>query len=280
MRKLDKPTENPKIVFETCISRVKDPALKRKLESVSDNIKEAAEKYDAAGASKEFFKLHEHHNVAGIVTQKEMEKIYTDRMVNSKAPGRKYYDNLRASPPQGICPLCGQRPVSTLDHYLPKTKFPSLSVVLYNLVPACSECNKTKSDKIPKKAEDQTIHPYYDDLERDQWLFANVEHTSPVSIVFFANPPEDMDEILSERIKEHFKVFQLGLLYASQAAVELSNIRYRLNNIWEKRGAIQVKEHLLEEYSSRKAVHVNSWQTAMYQAIANCEWFCNGGFNN
>lgn len=278
MRKINKPTDDPKYVYLTCISRVRNPGLKGRLETIADDIKEAAEHFDDVGSRREFYTLLEHNNVAG-VTQAEMEKVYTERMVPRGTPGRKFYDKIKAAPSYGICPLCGQRPVSTLDHYLPKTSFPSFAVTPYNLVPACSDCNKIKSDDIPTNAEQQTIHPYYDDIENEQWLFAKVLTSSPVSIQFFADPPVRFDNILKDRIKEHFKVFDLASLYASQSGVELANIGYRLNDLLGKAGAGQVQEHLQEEFNSRFANHKNSWQTAMYQAMANSTWFYSGGFN-
>lgn len=280
MRKIHKPTEDPKEVYLTCISRVRNSGLKRRLESIADEIEEAAEKYDEVGRTRDFYRLSEHNDVAGIVTQDEMEKVYTERMVPQRTPGRKFYDKIKAAPSYGICPLCGQRPVSTLDHYLPKSIFPSLAVTPYNLIPACSDCNKIKSDDVPTNAKQQTIHPYYDhNIEAEQWLFAEILRSSPVSIKFFVNPPEHMDDILKDRIKEHFKVFDLASLYASQSGVELANIRYRLNDLLTKAGSDQVREHLQEEFNSRYSQYKNSWQTAMYQAMANSTWFYSGGFN-
>lgn len=57
-----------------------------------------------------------------------------------------------------ICPYCNQiniesdsskyeikkRHRSALDHFFPKSKFPFLALSIYNLVPACDECNRTK----------------------------------------------------------------------------------------------------------------------------------------
>ena len=178
----------------------------------------------------------------------------------------------------GVCPLCGHRTVSTIDHYLPKAAFPSLVVVPYNLVPACGVCNKVKLVDAPESAEDQTLHPYYDDVTDDQWLFAKVIETSPSSIVFFVRAPADWDEVLKARVDHHFDVLELGQLYSCQAATELANIRFQLENILRSAGAEAVQGHLNEGAISRRANHINSWQTAMYQAMAESIRFCNGGF--
>ena len=101
-----------------------------------------------------------------------MIKVYTNRMAKEGAPGRPVYNALKLAARR--CPLCGHRDVSTLDHYLPKTAFPLLCVTPSNLVPACSDCNKVKSDALPATAADQTLHPYFDDADQDAWLKAEV----------------------------------------------------------------------------------------------------------
>lgn len=68
-----------------------------------------------------------------------------------------------------ICPYCNQiniesdsnkyvitkRHRSALDHFFPKSKFPFLALSIYNLVPACDECNRTK------KSDYNTYIHYY-----------------------------------------------------------------------------------------------------------------------
>jgi len=279
MRVIDKPDVDPKDVFLTCISRVRNADLKDRLSSVADNVNEAAAEFDQNGMNKNFYRLNEHDNIAGIVTKNEMEKVYTNRMAKVGTPGRPFYEKLKASAPHAICPLCGHRTVSTLDHYLPKAHFPSLAVVPFNLVPACSDCNKLKLSVVPKNTEEQTLHPYYDDATSDQWLFSEVVEDTPVSIRFFVKDVNDWSDALNARIKAHFNIYGLGSLYTSQAGTELANIRSQLNNILVKSNAENVREHLLESFQSRNNNHRNSWQTAMYKAMADNEWFCNGGFN-
>lgn len=280
MRSIAKPSDDPKDVYLTCINRVEDPGLKNRLESIADNVRDAAVEYDRNATDGSLYRLDEHDNVAGVVTKKEMEKVYTSRMAKKGTPGRPIYDKLKASAPYGICPLCGQRTVSTLDHYLPKANFPTMVVLPYNLIPACSDCNKAKLDEVPQTAETQTLHPYYDNVTNEQWLYAEVIQTTPASMRFFVNAPAVWDDILKARAQHHFVIFDLGYLYASQAASMLADIRGQLISLFNRGGEVAVREHLNEAASSRRENHINSWQTAMYQALANSDWFCSGGFQN
>jgi HNH endonuclease. len=214
------------------------------------------------------------------VTGEQLQKVYTNKFARKGKPGRGFYDKLIALPAQGVCPLCGQRVVSTLDHYLPKAHYPLLSVVPNNLVAACSECNKAKLDSVPICAEDQTLHPYYDDVEQEQWLFSEVVIGTPVSVRFFVNPPDAWDDVIKSRIRKHFSDLRLGALYASHSGSELAVQRVMLAKVAERGGYAKVREQLQDLYESYSSIHVNSWQTAMYQAVVSNKWYCEGGFNS
>lgn len=280
MRTIDKPSDDPKDVYLTCISRVRNPVLKTRLESVADNVEAAAENYDQNAIGGHLYTIAEHNNVTGVVSKLEMETVYTGRMAKVKAPGCSVYDRLKASAHQGICPFCGQRLVTQLDHYLPKANFPVLSVVPCNLVPSCSDCNKSKLNDVPNSEEEQTFHPYYDDVTTEQWLYAEVIEGAAATLRFYVKAPDEWEEVLQVRAQTHFTTFGLGDLYASQAGAVLSDIRYELNKLYEKAGMGTVREHLNQSALSRYDNHINSWQTAMYQALADSEWFCDGGFLN
>lgn len=280
MRKLAKPTIDPNVVYKECISRIRNNGLKERLDSISDDIESAALDYDDKGRIQKYFRFVEPLTISETVNSKELEEVYTFRMAKKKSPGRKYYDIIRSSSPLDVCPFCGHRIVSTIDHYLPKTQFPSLSVLPFNLIPSCSDCNKVKNNDFPKSENNQLIHPYYDDVSQEQWLFAEVLEGSPVGIRFYVGEDINFTATIKTRIKKHFKDLKLGALYSSQAGTELSNIRLQLNNLLVKSDRNQVKEHLFDSYKSRKSNHINSWQTAMYQVLANNEWFYSGGFNS
>lgn len=74
-----------------------------------------------------------------------------------------YYRNI------AICPYCGLNEPDTLDHFLPKTAHPLLSITLYNLIPCCNNCNHKK------KVYDSSLEPVsffnpYLNKENPSWL--------------------------------------------------------------------------------------------------------------
>ncbi len=279
MRTLAKPTLVPKTVYLTCISKVKKRQLKGDLESVADTIEADALDYENYAQSTDWYLFDESDDVDDCISRAEMEKVYTNRMAKKNAPGREYYDEIKESSPYNICPLCGHRTVEQVDHYLPKSKFPSLVVLPINLVPSCEKCNKTKLDDAPSNAEEQTLHPYYDDVTDHQWLFAEVRETSPASIRFFVRDVAQYDEELNSRISYHFNALELNVLYASQTGAFISDIRHRLIDLHSQAGLTEVRNYLQEEEKTRTRNNINSWQRAMFQALAQSDWFCDGGFS-
>ncbi len=279
MRTLPKPTLNPRTVYLACISRVRSLQLKADLELVTDTIEADSIDYENYSESADWYLFDESNDVNGIVSQAEMEKVYTSRMAKKGAPGREYYNEIKESSTFNICPLCGHRTVEQVDHYLPKSKFPSLVVLPLNLVPSCEKCNKIKLDDSPSNAEEQTLHPYYDDVTTHQWLFAEVRETSPASFRFFVRNVAEFDEELNARINYHFETLELSVLYASQTGAFVSDIRYRLIDLHARAGMNEVRSYLREEEETRSRNNINSWQRAMFQALADSDWFCDGGFN-
>ena len=279
MRTRPFPPHAAKSTFEACVesySTYKTEALKLRLRPIASLIEKAEAEFLSAARSAQFQVVKSSDIVGGSVGKKEMVALYKEKLVGS-AEGRIIYDALLGSPADR-CPLCGHRDVETLDHYLDKALYPALAVTPVNLVPACSKCNHSKNGHHPTMEEEFTIHPYFDNLGQCTWLYATVKETSPPAFVYRLEPPQSWSGVLAARTKKHFKVFKLSPLYAAQAAQELQNIRWQLGEIHSRAGASGVQVHLQEGATSRRNADPNSWQTAMYTAMAANTWFCDGGF--
>jgi hypothetical protein len=214
----------------------------------------------------------------GEVTIKEMKDVYTNFFVPKASLGRFLYDKILALPHNSKCPYCFHRQVSTIDHYLPKAYYPLLSIVPYNLVPSCKDCNTGMLSQHATQASEEMLHPYYDNIESELWLKAEVIQTSPVSVSYYVDCPGSWNDLLKKRVKFHFNTLELNLLYSLEAANELNNIRYLLQNEYDIGGQMGVRQHISEQANSRRRNHINSWQTAFYTALENDGWFCDGGF--
>lgn len=277
MRKLDLPTIAVKDTLAACLNGVSSVNLKQRVQAVGHTLQAAEDTYLALGKNGELYSIPIAEDVAGQVSGDEMKALYTQYFVPEKKPGRNLYNKLKSAPKHSICPLCGQRVVSTLDHYLAKAKHPALTITPANLVPACADCNKIKLAAQATRASEQTLHPYFDNVEGEQWLKAMVVETPPPAVQFFVETPNTWDAVLRQRVQTHFDDFELASLYGTQAAVELTNIAESLVNLKGTCGSDAVRQHLLLQAASRRRAHLNSWQTALYTALADSAWFCETG---
>jgi hypothetical protein len=219
-------------------------------------------------------KKNSKYNVSG-VTSDDLKNLYKRQMLNNKEP-RKIYDKLMSLAKLGKCPFCGLGQVSTLDHYLPKSEFPTFSVLPYNLIPCCKDCNHGKSIAYAVKEEEQTLHPYYDNYNDEQWLFADVIESPSLSIRYKVLPPEYLTDIEKRRLKKHFDEYSLDKRFSIEASSELATLTHRFNI--SSFDAKQIQEHLISSEIAYMEQYVNSWQRALYQALGKSEWYCNGGY--
>lgn len=279
MRRLPRPAQQVRDVFTLCIRSVRNQGLARRLREIAPEIIDGEALYIQKAEEETLHTFPRSPLVGGRVTADEMSDVYTGRFVPKRCDAREIYDQLISAAPHGRCPICGVGPVSTLDHHLPKAEYPVLSVTPTNLVPACYWCQTSKMKGYPTTAAEQTIHPYFDDFEGERWLRSEIDETQPATFSFHVQRPDGWSELAVARLERHLKAFKLDRLFAANAADELINIRYSLTELFVAGGAQVVRQHLEHEADSREHAIKNSWQTAMYRAAHESDWFCDGGFD-
>jgi hypothetical protein len=274
---LASPTRLVGSVLTTCVSNIADPAAKIAYEETAARLLVAEDQFRFAAQRNSLYQFPA-STMVGTRTAKQMGWLYTNKMADPKAPGRGIYDEIRMAAPNGRCPLCGRGAVYTLDHHLPKAHYPDLAITPINLVPACQDCNKNKTSDSPAMAAEETLHPYFDNVEGDIWLHARVIEVAPPAVFFSVVPPTMWSPTLAMRVRNHFKVYRLRPLYASLAAEEISNIRTLLAGPHARSGPQGVREYLASVADSHRVTRRNTWQAAAYSAMAASDWFCVTGF--
>ncbi|WP_225797783.1 hypothetical protein [Streptomyces aculeolatus] len=214
-----------------------------------------------------------------------------ERRMGPHHPGRPVYEEARNRKTK--CPMCGVGSVRQVDHHMPKSIYPYLAAVPINLLPICSDCNFAKSDSAPTCYEEQTLHPYFDDIDEDRWLKARLitslddgsayeamplDRPASWVIEFYVDPPFSWDSRLAGRVRHHFETFNLAQLFEDQAADELPGIELSIEEVFRDGGALGVSEYMAGLARSRARLHKNSWMVALYEALAAHDWFCSGGF--
>ena len=285
MRSIATPMDNPHEVYALCINSISNEQLKLRMQAITAEVAAAAQEYHEKVQVKNLFEIpkiecRDEDVVIGEVTKKELSDTYSKHMRGFTKPARQLYNQLLASAPRRKCPYCGFGHASTLDHYLPKAKFPILSVLPWNLVPACKDCNTGKNAAIATVQDQQTLHPYFEHprIVTDQWLYARVLTETPPVLEFFVNPPEVWDPVDKSRVLAHFRDYKLASRFSVEASNELASLKGTLSQVWTTSASAGVQDHLRFSAAGKSAVHVNAWDTAMYQALVESEWYCNEGF--
>lgn len=277
MRRLRPPTFAVRDVIEACLAGITEEARVAQLRGVRSVIESAEHEYRALGEQGGLYQMPL-GEAESRVDRGFMSIIYKRHFVRRGSPSRVLYEQIRMAPEHGTCPLCGQRTVSTIDHYLPQVRYPELTLTPMNMVPACSDCNKAKLAQTPQTAEEQSLHPYFDDLGQERWLVAEVLPSQPPTIAFSIRAASDWSATLTARVKYHFAMLSLAELYAAQAASEMADISYTLVMLGDAVGGDGVHDHLDLAARSRAHRNRNSWQAALYEALAASEWFCGVGY--
>lgn len=280
MRTLPRPDFSIEETLIKCISNYRDAGLVSRFKDSKDELVEWSKELEKKIETNTVYKMEENYFVPEKVSKLEMIKLYNDKFSKQGQPGRLFYNYLMELPKHGLCPLCGYRTVDSIDHYLPKEKFPGLSISPLNLIPACLGCNKRKSDNKPNTAEEEFLHPYFDNIENELWLYSNIEEKLPLTVFFGVNPYELWDDIKKERVRKHFKKFHLGQLYSSYASAEISGKIYSFKKLFEIGGSLALRNELFKEMESFQYDQLNSWKTALYTALYNNEWFCEEAMQN
>ena len=276
---------SPSFTFEESIDECAygitgNAALKAKLLHDKTTLKSVEDQYLRAARSGTLFTIppintekHSDPTVIGSLKKSEMVKLYEQYFRGEKKPARKIYDAL-LNAAEGKCPFCGGigNP-RNLDHFLPKAHFPSFSILPYNLVPACRDCNMDgKADDYAKNAKDQIIQPYADEDKffSEQWVYATY-HTNgneePGVFEYYVLPPESWSNDDKQRVMKHFEDFNLAKRYATKAAELLGTVLKQIDGMWKAGLDNETIKTILLQPGIDAPSFVNHWQRSMYQAL-------------
>lgn len=240
--KLDKTTVQ---IYQECIAGyVGNPhiegsveAAKKKktmLEKFCKAVEVSAELYDRSVPDHAFQEPAIPPEVSSEECRKTLQKVYEEKFTPINTPGRSYYEKIRRTKECGKCPICGGScGITHLDHYLPKSSYPTLCVHPNNLIPICDSCNTIKGAKENQEEMGLPIHLYFDRLPQkaytseegyytESYLFADLD--SAFRPVFGIKIPDDWDPKWQERLKAHMKMYDLDKRYRACVFAEYGTI--------------------------------------------------------
>lgn len=278
MRKLNIPIMSHTVVYADCVAGVKIAETSNRLNAANKAVNAMSELYSLYARSNRLHMLIPCGLGAGEqvilsdITKSEFVSLYSKQMSGKNGSGRSHYNKLRMVN-GGICPFCGIGHVSTLDHFLAKSRYPAFSVLPINLVPSCADCNGGKGSGIIDYNTEMS-HPYFEDsrVETERWLVCDVVEKLPVTVVYRIQFPRDWGNPLSLRVKNYFTDLKIASRYAVQAASYLVSVKDYLSDLDSVN---------LESYINRKAnsyKRPNEWDAALYAGLARSDWFMKIGY--
>ncbi|WP_193188988.1 HNH endonuclease [Nisaea sediminum] len=244
---------------------------------IRQDILDLSDDYDSLAEDGEMHLISSHTSGVGNVEGKDLIKNYTLRMARKGVPARAIYDALMILPKNNRCPYCNFGSIESLDHILPKAVYPEFSVKPMNLVGCCDRCNKKKDDAFPTCSDDGFLHPYFEHVNHVTWLVADIERTTPAAATFRVGAP-NLDSDLLARVEKQFAHLELDRVYSDAAAEEIADIEDALIEVFDAGGEAAVSAHLSTQCRSRRRANLNSWRAALYDALAQSDWYCRGGF--
>ena len=266
MNKLPKPhiEVSATAIFKLCVSGFSDVDFQERLLSCASYVENDSTQF--VDISSDFVHTIEKNRILpNKVTKDEIKKVYTEKFVPKGSPGRKYYDIIMSAPKGSKCPICGERTVKNLDHYMPKSVYPTLVVTPENLIPTCRDCNFDKHTFTFLKPEDVPLHPYFDDIDDVSWLAVILLPNQ--TVLYDVNCPDKWSEILKQRVKNHLPLFGLDEYYGSKAGQEIADEVLGWKDMLNESGEAQLLNHLKIRCRSMEHNCLNSWKSALYRGI-------------
>lgn len=199
---------------------------------------------------------------------KYLDRLYEYRF-REKEDGRYFYnkiiDNINT-----YCPYCNHGDISQIDHYIPQAKYSLCNIYPQNLIPICANCNQDKDDFLGIDEVTNLLHPYFDDLDRGQWLFAEVVASDGIckyEINYYCRPSTEVYSPLEiERLKNNFNKMKFPERFRRIARSFSRTIECQFENKPDDVCRLFVQDRMDEKINENGRNH---WLVALYQAFLN-----------
>ncbi len=181
----------------------------------------------------------------------------------------------------GKCPCCGILTADELDHHLPVSIYQALAIYSSNIVPYCHICNKRKLASPGTDPNEKFIHAYYDVVPADrQFLFAKVSVVdSGLKCELEVRKVPGLTNQMIKQMTFMMTRVKLRARLISELIDMLVPIATYMAENFEAGGKAAVSLGLRKSAKhQQKKFGLNDWRPAVYEALANCNEFCDGGF--
>ncbi|MEU6189034.1 HNH endonuclease signature motif containing protein [Nocardia sp. NPDC047038] len=256
---------------------IEDATLTERLTSELSSLEINNARYKSAGTAGILWKESAGDYPVSTVSDEEFIWLYEKKLARKSSPARAYYDRILASALLRRCPYCNYNKATTLDHFLPKKRYASMAIDPWNLVPCCKDCNHHMLAGVALTGSEYGFHPYFE-VVTDTWLAVEIVNDAGVAAIFTADCPTSWPPELVMRVQNVFRNLDLADSYASASGAAIAEMQRHLRRLFDGGGSDAVRTHLEESAESIDHVSPNAWRAVLYRGLANCDWYCAGGF--
>lgn len=277
MKSLDPPAIDYRALYRKAISQTQRNSDKAVLAAMEDRMVAAGVAYDAT------MRTDGPHAIVQIALTADEDvlagALYEKRIVAKNGVCRSTYDDLRVS--TGSCPFCLDGEIYEIDHFLPQAHHHDVVMYPGNLVPICHPCNHIKLELLPIDAQHSLLHPYFDRLPAQPWLFAELDRKDGGPVLNFrVHLDEGQHGSIAPRLEYHFTTLQLDRRMRVRSAKVLIELQSDLEQYLTDLGVNGLKAHFASEAVKHYARHGNTLEAAAYRAASVNDAFCAGEYKN
>ncbi len=269
-------------VYKLCVSGKRKRELTKDEVAINSYLRACHRSFQIHAAYGIYY-LYKDESVSKGIDKKDLINLYEDKLVGKKRAGRYFYELLLNRTYENKCQICFHGDAETLDHYLPKELYPSLSISHYNLYPACYICNGKKSQWDPLAPEQQLIHPFFDNFYQGTWLHAEFEERNK-RIVFMPNALRFHQGTCEfERLRLHLEKHEIIKTYEELAMRKIqdivrASIRYKLSLRKVISSEIDIlNDNFNKQKESNSLYTFEHWKYVTCKALLQSEFFLING---
>lgn len=275
MKKINPPSFSLEEVLDVCLGHDERPdSINKFIPKLKPLIETYGDIYEVYANQNKFHMISPVFNVFGVDLTDE-DKFYLDNLYKyrfvRREDGRNFY-NIIIDEVNYLCPYCNYTDIREVDHFIPKAKYSLCNIHPKNLVPICASCNKDKSEFMGDDYENNLLHPYYDDFDHTQWLFAEIKVVNSIckyEINYNCEPSSSSYNVLEiERLKNYFKKMNLSKRFTRVARSRSQEIETEIGKVLRKKtdGARRLYLQRLMNIKNNE-YGKNHWLVALYHAF-------------
>jgi|GEM_PF-1861008 len=276
MKTISKPPRDAAADYDRCIDNTKDEADREALRQARRVTIPLFQEYEAG--SWHFDRLSD---LSGLSQVQRKALLKTYGLTQKRRP----LSDLRAElilNAEGECPYCRLENPTTLDHFLPKSKFEPYASLYSNLIPMCNICNTLKGTKGSPTAHQFFTHAYFDEIAAGvRLLIAQVSVGSrQIATNFSPDFSCDLDESILQRLSYQFSMLRLGQRYQLAAIDVIKETAEIISGMHNDGASSQSIRELLSSNASDAMGNLGAghWRALLLEALSQNVAFHVAGF--